>query len=417
MANDQEPKNNKILLFGWLSLPGWLSTLWGIIWKVIGWSGNVEFVHDHWQWLGRFAAMVSTSAISDCLSVVGITWLLIIFFWGDKLRARIKPWKLISFAVISMIAISVAASMVVGMFFRPLVPVAKNVQIAVTPPSIFNVPVKPNRTSTHRKHGSVSVIPESKISPVDARPNTGTRVLISGGIMEGTGIQASSPVSNCPQRNVTDENNVYSNGAMPDLSACQSVVRNDHIDLPPGEVKITVSGSDSHADGNTLIGSFNSAEVKVEKDHSTASNNYVGPPGSSSPNTSVGANEAEILRAQTVNQYECKTPCGNGIGPYPDVIPQTCNVYLDSGEQSMEIQEAEKLKTHVAAKVWDWSNHHGGSCPDNEWLKASVQAERPGLRASMNDPGSKFQRDSAGATVNHNVTVFFGVRGSEVQTH
>ncbi len=63
----QDTVRDRILkLFGWLSIPGWVATLWKYLWKIVGWLGNYDTVKDH------FLATV-------CLSMVVIavlTWVL-----------------------------------------------------------------------------------------------------------------------------------------------------------------------------------------------------------------------------------------------------------------------------------------------------------------------------------------------------
>jgi hypothetical protein len=85
-------------LMGWLSLPGWISTSWKLIWKIIGWFGNIQFVHENWRWVPRLSSTVRTPAIENSLLVVGPMWLVIVVLYGDRLRDRFRPSKIVGVA-------------------------------------------------------------------------------------------------------------------------------------------------------------------------------------------------------------------------------------------------------------------------------------------------------------------------------
>jgi hypothetical protein len=92
-------------LFGRLAFPGWFATLWKIIWKVVGWFGNYEFVRDHAPWVERVARTVNPPHVGTAIVVVGILWLLVAVLFGDAL-ARFRPWKVLVAASVSMIAVA-----------------------------------------------------------------------------------------------------------------------------------------------------------------------------------------------------------------------------------------------------------------------------------------------------------------------
>ena len=161
----EDSKQNSIFaraarLLNWLSVPGWVSLLWKWVWKLIGWLGNWEFVQEHWAWIARFAHMVNPPALSYSLPVIGVIWLVVVVIWGESLRQRFKPWKIIAAVVVSMLALAALVSIVVS-------PAKKPPSVAV-----LDTNGKNPSESQSQKQGEVSVPSQKKDTQAATTPGT-----------------------------------------------------------------------------------------------------------------------------------------------------------------------------------------------------------------------------------------------------
>ena len=106
MVDHRESKWKRLRrLFELLSLPGWLSALWGAFWKVIGWLGNIQFVHDNWRWVEQLSFFKAAS-LGNIPLLLGIIWLIVVLLWGDELRERFEPWKIAAIGAAALVLVT-----------------------------------------------------------------------------------------------------------------------------------------------------------------------------------------------------------------------------------------------------------------------------------------------------------------------
>lgn len=97
-------------LKGKLAIPGWIALIWRLLWKPVGWLGNLDVMREHWNWIMKLAAALSNSGVVYALFTIGIVWLVIVVFYGDKLAQKFRPWKVILVVAGSMTVISIFAA-------------------------------------------------------------------------------------------------------------------------------------------------------------------------------------------------------------------------------------------------------------------------------------------------------------------
>lgn len=73
-------------LLGLSALPGWIGALWKILWKLVGWVGNIDVVRSHSS--GWTLPHITSPLLNIGLPVLGFLWLGVLVLWGDKLSLK-----------------------------------------------------------------------------------------------------------------------------------------------------------------------------------------------------------------------------------------------------------------------------------------------------------------------------------------
>ena len=171
-------------LKGKLAIPGWIALIWRLLWKPVGWLGNLDVMREHWNWIMKLAAALTNSGVVYALFTIGIAWLVIVVLYGDWLAQKFRPWKLILAVSGSMTVISIFAASAVkaphtpaSTQTNPRQPTATSAPPATAPPTSGNSQLKADDQAKGLKKLKIKKPqpePKAKVSPSPAAQSPGT---------------------------------------------------------------------------------------------------------------------------------------------------------------------------------------------------------------------------------------------------